>query len=340
MFNHFMISLGREAAGAPHDAPAFSMNHSASFDSSALSSGSSSSPSSEQSPLEDLFNPDELAKLGLGGMPGIPMSSSAPASFQFGGMYPSLDTNRNRAASTSETYDPTRRTIASLPRQGSSSATSSKFDFNQPPTNYHEPLDFNSDFSFDSLARPKQQPQATLAPRDFYKKTYRHVATLGASVSSRGMQQRESAERSSSYDEEDEVESDDMDIPTPKIPLASLIDGEESVRLPAIDHPDAEDGEDRPTLPSISTLDALHRPPVKRHTEDDILRGVKRLELRDGVPSPAPEDRSAPNGKEAPKDTRRRHAAIIRAWLVAVNLQYRKQKLEEMSEVEEDEDDE
>jgi hypothetical protein len=337
MFNQFMISLGRDTANTNLPAiPPISMAHAPSFGQasagSALSTGSSNSPLSDQSPIEDLFAPDELASLGLAGMPGIP-SAPAPTStsqVQFGGLYPTLDHGRARATSAADISDLSRRTIASLPRANSQSQILPKSDFNP---SYPDLSGFNADFSFDSLARTKSTMPATLAPREFYKKTYRHVAPLGASLSSR---LHESAERTA-FEDEDYDEPDEMDVETPKISVRSLLADDSTLTLPAIDHPDVEDGEARPTLPSIAS--ALNpRPPVKRHTEDEIVRGVKRLELRDGFapsPSPAPEDRTraSRSARESVSgDSRRRHAALIRAWLVAVNLEWRKKRLSEISE--------
>jgi hypothetical protein len=369
VFNQFMMSLGRDAANhVPHP-----MAHGASFDST---SGSSSSPLSTESPIEDLFNHDELASLGLSGMPGI--SSSLPTDLsmnnnQFGHMYPSLnglDMHRHRAASSSE-VDMSKRPIAGLPRshsvatKGSNAYPTLGIDpssFNDVPDFTHSGGDFShtlsGDFSsFDSLARSKNpMPAATMAPRDFYKKTYRHVAPLGAAVSSRQSALRESSERTEMDDDEDDRSSvSDM---TPKISVRSLLVDDDQIdpelRLPAISA--------RPyasiSIPSLhdSHLDVYTRGnasssdshlPAKRPTEDELTGGVKRLELadREYSSSRSPEaDDEHPRQTQADhlKELRRRHTQLIKSWIVAVNIGFMRRQAEEaarrMDEVKEEEE--
>ncbi|WWD16406.1 hypothetical protein CI109_100832 [Kwoniella shandongensis] len=440
MFNEFMISLGRETAGG-HHVPQHS-GHQQPMMHTQSGSGSASatdSPLSDQSSgMEDLFNPDELASLGLAGMPGIPvpgmgshphshdgsnndLSSSLPnnsPSISFGGLYPSLEAMRPRTGSVPEISalaDPTKRPIAALPRASTgnlhtapnSTGSSSRpqfqsnmygfggSQFGDVPHFSHNgsPNDFSSNAgpnstdynfaSFDSLARSKQNhsfPVATLAPKDFYKKTYRHVAPLGASVSSR---MQESAERTELDDDEDDTqeveEPEEMDVEserssvdsekTPKIPVRSLLSGEEAdpdLKLPAIGQVNASNDMARNTslpplyeighyrsssisssstprgspAPSSVNLPSLKHLPVKRHTEDEIVRGVKRLELGGGGAVERTED-EAESVQDVSRPTtssgvpnmaglRRRHAALIRSWLVAVNLEWRRKRLEEI----------
>ena len=366
LFNQFMISLGRDAAhGYGGSAPSIPMSHVPSY---GASSGTTGSPLSDQSPIEDLFNPDELASLGLTGMPGMPipnasnghdLGSSMPSqSVSFAGLYPSLDSlnlSRSRGASMSE-VEPAKRTIASLPRNHSVASTAKPSLGNTsyglggssyPELGHLEPINtdfsngFNSNeqsYNFDSLARSKAPPAATLAPRDFYKKTYRHVAPLGTAVSARS---RESSERSSAHEVTSDPEEMEESPIESKMSVRNLLlspdDADPSLRLPALHR--AVSREDLPA--SLPGVEALSRPvspphqlPAKRHTADEIVRGVKRLELADRS-SPADEDRrpvsrGVPEVALIPKEIRRRHAVIIRSWLVAVNLEWRRRRLEEL----------
>jgi len=370
MFNTFMMSLGRDAANqVPH-----AMAHGASYDSN---SGSSSSPLSTESPIEDLFNPDELASLGLSGMPG--MASSLPTDLgmnqSYGHMYPSLsglDMPRHRAASSTE-LDMSKRPIAGLPRSHSVATKGSNSypaSFNMDHNGYSDIPDFaqsgqdfsntlSGDFSsFDSLARSKNpMPAATMAPRDFYKKTYRHVAPLGAAVSSRQSALRESSERTEmdDDDEDDRSISPSSDM-TPKISVRSLLVDDENIdpelRLPAISARQHASF----SIPSLhdSHLDVYTRSgssdthlPAKRHTEDDLTGGVKRLELADreysSSRSPEGDDRR-PGTADHSKELRRRHTALIKSWIVAVNIGFMRRQAEEaarnssMDQVDEEEE--
>ncbi|WVQ93517.1 hypothetical protein IAU59_000591 [Kwoniella sp. CBS 9459] len=434
MFNEFMISLGRDAAGQ-HTQHVQPMVHSTSGSSGALTSDSPLSDGSNG--VEDLFNPEELASLGLTGLPGIPvpgmhgmsdhssndLSHSLPnpsPSVSFGGLYPSLDGMRHRTGSApdvSALSDSNKRPIANLPRASTGSlhnlpnGTTTKPPYlsnmyGLGPTPYAElpnfmssngASDYNSNFdhhnfaSFDSLARAKQNighsyPAATLAPKDFYKKTYRHVAPLGASLSSRA---RESAERTAvddedQYDEEYAVEEpaelDDEDIETtPKIPVRSLLTADQvdpDLKLPAIGSRTGGD-EGRMSLPSLSSINhhrsssiasasstprgspapalpsvlpSISALPVKRHTDEEIVRGVKRLELGGGEAVQVRSDPTSPSASASLSSTaneddkedrekaerlaimremRKRHAQLIRGWLVAVNLEWRRKQAEE-----------
>lgn len=397
VFNQFMMSLGRDASGhVPHP-----MAHGASYDSN---SGSSSSPLSTESPIEDLFNPEELASLGLSGMPGIPSASLPDLSLPngghgnsgaFGHMYPSLtglDMPRQRATSSGD-VDLSKRPIAGLPRshsvanKGSSSSvmpTSSMYNlgpnpypelphFDHPVSDFANPLP-NDFSSFDSLARNSKDPMpaATMAPRDFYKKTYRHVAPLGAAVSSRhsAVLERQSSERTSMDDEDEDERSSSEDMQTPKISVRSLLvndaDIDPSLRLPAIDRrPEA--AHDLPSLhdthldvyTSASRAGAAassdpHHAPAKRHTDDDITGGVKRLELADREYSSSrspelvePTIRRTPAQAQADhvRELRKRHTALIKSWIVAVNIGFQRRQAEaaarmmdERSDEDEDED--
>lgn len=393
MFNQFMISLGRDAAMSSHSNGIQPMIHSTSFGSIASDSTSSNSPLSDPSPIEDLFNPEELASLGLSGMPGIPvdglkgpsishdhMAQPLPSGQSYGGLYPSLETlhSRSRHGSLSDPQDISKRAIAGLPRSTSIPNSTPSLPpkpeylsnfYGLGPTPYASlsHLDSSSSTlyghnsfgsnglhnysSFDSLARSKSNvPAATLAQKDFYKKTYRHVAPLGAAMSSRF---RKSAERTGSEDDheaeleepsgmyDDEVEEQ----LTPKISVRSLLLSDDQadprLKLPAInathDEPlslpslneqlDLDDlrvgsssSSTRPTTPSRNYI------PVKRHTEDDIVRGVKRLEVSPSTMSIMEVGVEMEMNEQT--RTRRRHAAIIRAWLVALNLQWRRKNFE------------
>lgn len=354
MFNQFMVSLGREAAGGNSSLP---MEHGTSSSATSASGVSrhSLSPLSaaENSPIEDLFNPSELASLGLAGMPGIPNSTPSPggnASVSLGSLYPSLDgleNGRPRAASVNEAEHP-RRPIAGLPRAGSHSSASkvnshlyggvSASQYPQVPEWNVSQAGNGSDqnyASFDSLGRSRPSvPAATLAPRDFYKRTYRHIAPLGAAPI------RESGERSTAADEDEDEESDvsSEGTPGPRIPVGALCDGHPSLKLPAIGTGHEDNGT---TLPSLRSLRAraispARNPPIKRHTDEQLIHGVKRLELDDrrrgDSPASSLDDSESSRPSTAVPSTeemRRRHAALIRAWLVAVNLEFKRRQVAE-----------
>ncbi|ODO04971.1 hypothetical protein I350_05582 [Cryptococcus amylolentus CBS 6273] len=436
MFNEFMISLGRDAstsnsAQTQPMAPSGSGSGTSSGSDSrtpGFAGSSSGSPLSDQGGVEDLFDPEELASLGLAGMPGIPMGSShdsptdvhglsqslsdreSPANVSFGGLYPSLDTVRSRTHSAPDvSIDHTRRPIANLPRNSVAGTGQQQKpymsniynaysqnqeyinlnDMSLPHPQSHGNQPAGHDYaSFDSLARSKNAfPTATLASKDFYKKTYRHVEPLGTAVSHRA---RESAERTDMGDE-DEDEGDDAaynDIAeeggdTPKIPVRALIIpsstsptiSEADLKLPAISPSHVEPGQDLPPIESIShcrqhgsvssassgTASGLGTPraqsprkevPTKRHTEDEIVRGVKRLEL--GPDAPAESSSSSSESTPAPvsvssrsrstvsppppggltvsvsdqQELRRKHADLIKSWLVAVNMEWRRKQME------------
>lgn len=370
MFNQFMMNLGRDAAGNTSVPPP--LNHSMSFSGS---SGSSPSLNSEKSGLEDLFNPEELASLGLAGMPGIPipsmpsaasnsanMANSLPSSNAFN-LYPSLDgLQKLRVGSMPDADDVSKRHIANLPRAHSVANPMGNTFFDHAHDNFsfgnmgsmngHGPV---HDFaSFDSLARSKPMvPAATMAPREVYKRSYRHVAPLGASVSSRLASARESNERTLvdeplHEDDADSVAEDEA--PTPRISVASLLLSDEradpTLKLPAL-HLDAEARPAR--LPSLSGLEMRDAPspaasgssssrpasrgggvPSKRHTEDEITRGVKRMELADRQPS-LPPRAAADEGEDGARadetrDARRRHVQLIRHWIVGVNLAWKRRQ--------------
>ncbi|WVR03719.1 hypothetical protein IAU60_000714 [Kwoniella sp. DSM 27419] len=433
MFNEFMISLGRDAAGVHghthghHMAP---MMHSTSGSSGSVATGDS--PLSDNSnSVEDLFNPEELASLGLTGMPGIPipgainsassdsaheLSHSLPSpspSISFGGLYPSIDGMRHRTGSAPDVSllsDASKRPIASLPRASTGSLhglpmngakpymatnmyNTSANQYPELPNFAHSNSDYSSSFgssdghnfaSFDSLRSAKQNighayPAATLAPKDFYKKTYRHVAPLGASLSSRALA-KESAERGTAVDELDEDEydveepeemapederepSEELDT-TPKIPVRALLSADQAdpeFKLPAIGVRDEDDQRALPSLAELSHYRSssiastsstprgspgpnLPGVPSKRHTEEEIVRGVKRLELGSGAAlsqsgEENEDDEAAAKAKSLAimREMRKKHAQLIRSWLVAVNLEFRKRKLEEEQKAREEE---
>lgn len=344
LFNQFMVSLGREAAG-PHGLP---MEHATSSSATSASGASRNSLSplsvSDNSPIEDLFNPSELASLGLAGMPGISANgagatspsavgaSNGNHSVNLGSLYPSLDghldASRPRAGSASAAHDKQHRPIANLPRAGSHSAASRgpypSAPLNQVPEHWTPGQDQYA--SFDSLAARSRSsvPVATLAPRDFYKRTYRHVAPLGAAPN-----HRESAERTGAG--EDDEDSDSTASSDLHIPLDS---GDPSLKLPALQHLD-EHVEALPSIRDLTprrTVSPARHPPVKRHTDEQLIHGVKRLELEDRRRSDSPmSDDSRPVTAD-PAAMRRRHAALIRAWLVAVNLEFKRKQLAAVEE--------
>ena len=378
LFNQFMISLGRDAARTDnsHGRQASQQTHSqqsfnlappmgvtgggSSFSSSTGSgpTGASTSPVlSEQSPVEDLFNPEELASLGLSGMPGIP-SNVAP------------QTNNNTSSSLYghlyNQLEQSKRVIAGLPRSHThTDAQRHSFDNNVNNTNAYPSLpnfavpDFHSldlnNFSFDSLAPSRAPPPiATLAPRDFHKNTYRHVAPLGAAVHSRRL---ESAERGTQYDEPDDMSMDGEvdDEPTRKLSVKDLLLSDDQVdsglKLPRIHRATSHEDLDTPKLPGVSEIKGTSPPryphvPIKRHTEDEITHGVKRLELGDQsrVPAPLVDGGDEAERLKMEKIQRRRHALMIRSWILAVNLDFRSRRLRKFSmetmEQEEDELDE
>ncbi|ORX35245.1 hypothetical protein BD324DRAFT_652384 [Kockovaella imperatae] len=374
LFNQFMISLGRDAARMDqpqHRSHGFNlappMTHSggSSFSSSTTSgsSGLGASPVlSEHSPVEDLFNPEELASLGLSGMPGIPsnnFNAPQPASNNsslYGHLYSQLEQSKRVIAglprSTSNAHPPHMEAHRSYPFD----AINTNMNAYPSLPNYGIPdvhsLDFNNFASFDSLAPSKAPgPVPTLAPRDFNKKTYRHVAPLGAAVSSRHV---ESAERGTQYDEPEELSGEENE-PTRRLSVADLLlsddNADPSLRLPRIHRVISKERDESPHLPGVAAIKSgspIRYPhvPVKRHTEDEIVRGVKRLEIGEpGRPSPKIDDLDDVEAKlRMEKITRRRHALMIRSWILAVNLDFRSRKLrsqlEERAQTDDEDDEE
>ncbi|RXK35004.1 hypothetical protein M231_07734 [Tremella mesenterica] len=384
LFNQFMISLGKDAAnGNTTSGP--QQTHD-------FGRGSSDSPLSDQSPIEDLFGADELASLGLVGMPGIPPLPPSRQSTHntynnnnnHNNSYPSIDPSNSRfrmSNNTETSLDISKRPIAALPRTNMSTSLYPQYpnllgDFNN--NDYH-----HLNYSFDSLAPSKSSPSPiALAPREFYKKTYRHVAPLGAAMSTRP---RESAERtglSDVPDDDDDGEEETSlseiriysspepeDEATPKISVRSLLIDEvdvqmdPSLKLPAMHKVESS----RPALPSLADIDRDSRRgslsstgslplPVKRHTDEEIVRGVKRLELDEGqgvrrldfdgrveldgeqngqhvMALGVEEDHDEVNmdmkDVRREREGRRRHVQLIRAWIVAVNLGWRRRQIDE-----------
>ena len=339
MFNQFMISLGRSAAGLEMNQPA--MQHSSSSFGSSLSNSSvTGSPLSDQSPIEDLFNPEELASLGLG-LPLLPSGPQLPPAAQntvnFGSVYPNID-NRVRSHSDMGEF---KRTIAGLPpRNHSVSGMSSYPDMG---------MSGMDQFNFDFLAQSKPNVGGSMQPRDFSKKTYRHVAPLGAAVSSR---MRESRLRTAIEDDSAPPSEDEASTPRgspaprlaplpsrPRISVQQLLtsddlpDGDD-LKLPAILDAEHAPAPEDLHLPSLRDL---ARPPSKRQVEDDIVRGVKRLELEDGERARPPTAKPVASRRVDPE--RMQHAAMIKAWLIHVNLEFRKRRLLEDREEEDELDD-
>ena len=366
-----MVSLGRDTINEHYVTNSSGTNYG---QSSHQQDGTSSMspPFLNQSSIEDLFNPDDLASLGLAGMPGIPttdadfrpssMGYSASSSFN---LYPTLENthaNRARGFGSPEVDDFTKRTIAGLPRVNAQTAKPPKPTYlsniyGLGPTRYAELPNFvpNKEMghtalgltqhqfaSFDSLARSKSHtPPAALAPKEYYKKTYRHVAPLGTAVSNRSRQSAERTEMDEPEDmEEEEQDALDVDVATPKISVRSLLLSDDQtdprLQLPAI-HSDPEVSPHRTILPPLSDLAPessvnSSRPPspprqlpAKRHTEEEIMHGVKRLELSE-EPRPR-EERS--RARDNAREVRQRHAVMIRDWLVAVNLEWKRRGMSE-----------
>ena len=373
MFNQFMVSLGRDTINEDH----LTNNTGTNFGQSLHRQDGTASMSpllSDQLPVDNLFNSNDLAALGLVGMPGIPtadvdlrpspmdMGYSANSSF---GLYPTLDNmhaNRARGFAAPDYDDFTKRTIAGLPRVNAQPAPPPKPTYlsniyGLGPTQYAELPSFipNKEMghtalgptqhqfaSFDSLARSKSQaPPATIAPKQYYKKTYRHVAPLGTAMSSRSRQSAERTEMNEAEDLEEEDQDElDFDAATPKISVRSLLLSDDQadlgLKLPAI-HSDPEESPHRTILPPFTDLaqessaSSSRTPspprqlPAKRHTEEEILHGVKRLELSE-EPRPT-EERS--RARENAREVRKRDAMMIRDWLVAVNLDWKRRGTKE-----------
>nr|ODN90365.1 hypothetical protein L204_05970 [Cryptococcus depauperatus CBS 7855] len=423
MFNNFMISLGRDTVGmGGHRPQPMSQSGSGSGASSshAHSGSGSLSPLLDQSNgVEDLFNAEELASLGLAGMPGIPVASKGntpdnhlsrslsdhpPTNISLGSLYPNLEGIRSKTNSAPEIptiNDPSKRPIANLPRVGVNSVSyqGQSQKANQYPnlyglesTPYAEPShglinslsssDFTSSQSqqpnsnyanFDTLARSKQTfHSVTLAPKDFYRKTFHHVAPLGTSIANRA---KESAERTSMFDEDSGgSESTSLEC-TPKIPVASLIirsasgdmlpESPVGLKLPAISpsHVD-EQGTDLPSIYSIgqhrtsssisgsgsvssdhssSGASDIATPratsprrgiPTKRPTEDEIVRGVKRLELGSGEALERDDEGASLAIEKTESDLfsaklRKKHVMLIRLWIMAVNFEFGRKRIAE-----------
>lgn len=164
-------------------------------------------------------------------------------------------------------------------------------------------------------------------------------------------------------DEDEDERSSSEDMQTPKISVRSLLvndaDIDPSLRLPAIDRrPEA--AHDLPSLhdthldvyTSASRAGAdPHHAPAKRHTEDDITGGVKRLELADREYSSSrspelvdPPLRRTPAQAQADhvRELRKRHTALIKSWIVAVNIGFQRRQAEaaaKMMDERSDEDD-
>lgn len=157
-------------------------------------------------------------------------------------------------------------------------------------------------------------------------------------------------------DEDDGSASASSDM-TPKISVRSLLVNDEDIdpelRLPAISSRQHASF----SIPSLhdSHLDVYtSRPtnsdshlPAKRHTEDELTGGVKRLELadREYSSSRSPELMDSPRRVGSPdhvRELRRRHTALIKSWIVAVNIGFMRRQAEEaarrMDEVDEEEE--
>jgi hypothetical protein len=121
--------------------------------------------------------------------------------------------------------------------------------------------------------------------------------------------------------------SEPEDMATPKISVRSLLlsddEADPAFKLPAIQMRPTPSTQSLPSLNELASSSTRH-PPAKRHTEDELSRGVKRLELED-----RPRTGSQAGMNQESQGARRRHADLIRGWLVAVNLEWRRRKLEE-----------
>ncbi|OWZ65369.1 pH-response transcription factor pacC/RIM101 [Cryptococcus neoformans] len=169
MFNEFMISLGRDAAvnkAGPHP---MRQSASGSGTSNGYSASNSGTPLSETSGgVEDLFNAEELASLGLAGMPGVSihsgdshnsndesthsLSDASPPAVSFGGLYPSLEAMRNRTNSAPDVSALTgaaRRPIAGLPRTSMSTVHNTSANQSTKPNYLSGMYGLNSSQQYD-----------------------------------------------------------------------------------------------------------------------------------------------------------------------------------------------
>lgn len=169
MFNEFMISLGRDAAANKAGPHPMTQSASGSGASNGYSASNSGTPLSETSGgVEDLFNAEELASLGLAGMPGISVhsgdmhnsndesthsvSDASPPAVSFGGLYPSIEAMRNRnnsAPDVSALPSAAKRPIAGLPRGSMGNVHSASANQSTKPSYLSGMYGFNSSQQYD-----------------------------------------------------------------------------------------------------------------------------------------------------------------------------------------------
>ena len=214
-FNRFMLSLGQHTQQQHHVAgvganlrPSPSNNNPTSYLATSNSPYSSSSPTSDMSG-SDMFDPQSLAQLGLGNMPGFNIPQSAAQNNQqntisYSSLYPSLDdlpkSHHNRTSSEGSSHSSQNRQIAPLPNTRRAAGPLASFEqaISYPPLSAlqngsminaratddnHFEQTFSGNFNFDILAKSTGiVPEATISPMSTAQNKYRNVDMLGASM--------------------------------------------------------------------------------------------------------------------------------------------------------------
>jgi hypothetical protein len=216
-FNQFMLSLGKDATGASHNA-AKHLNQGQSGNNETYSPFSTDSNNSDVLAHTELFDPTTLAQLGLGGMPGIPthdhnQSGHGKNSIGFNAMYPDMS-SQHRASLESLHRDNLQasghqsgKSRSNRLSDGGMYSDLRQFSGNQHPggrdmsqslpgpsllghgdmvgSDGHSSIqmpDASNYTSFDSLARPRtQMPVPRLEMPNTNQKVHRSVDLLGAS---------------------------------------------------------------------------------------------------------------------------------------------------------------
>ncbi len=217
-FNRFMLSLGQNAVASstrPQQQQQAQTNNLRPSPSTNLtphlaashSPYSSSSPASDMSG-SDMFDPQSLAQLGLGNMPGFNIGQNAQNDHQnavdYSSLYPSLDNlpkvHHNRTSSQGSSHSSQNRQIAPLPNNRRATGSLASFehtisypalstfqhvqliDQNGRNNNHFEPT-IGGNFNFDMLAKSNGiAPEATVLPMSTVQNKYRNVDMLGSSM--------------------------------------------------------------------------------------------------------------------------------------------------------------
>lgn len=220
-FNQFMLSLGKDAAGASHSNSKH-LNHGQSGTNDHYSPFSTDSSNSDALAHSELFDPNTLAQLGLSGMPGIPTNNhNQPGhgknSIGFTAMYPEMSSQHNASMESLNRDNLHRDAMHASGQSGKSRSTrlsdggmysdlrqfsgnhhSGGRDMSQslpgpsslghgdmPGSDAHSNIqmpDAANYASFDSLARPRSQmPVPRLEMPNTSQKVHRSVDLLGAS---------------------------------------------------------------------------------------------------------------------------------------------------------------